>query len=37
MVTKLSYPDVQYLAEAEFLTAAPSVVTDEDCRYHRHT
>jgi hypothetical protein len=30
------FPDMQFLAEAEFLTSASRLVTDEDHRYHRH-
>jgi uncharacterized protein YndB with AHSA1/START domain len=33
----LNYPNVQSLAEAEFLTPTPSLITDKDRHRHRHT
>jgi hypothetical protein len=32
----LNFPDVQSLAEAEFLAPALSLVTDKDLRHHCH-
>jgi hypothetical protein len=32
----LNFSDVASHAEAEFLTHAPRLVTDEDRRHHRH-